>query len=360
MRSVAILGFSPLTLPFVKNSKADEYWSLNHVFLLDGLNIPRVDRLFELHKRTWYLRGEQQKSKKYSKWLKKEHPFPIYMQEAELNPKLIPSGVRYPLEEICKELLSGLVRVDKDNMETIKEMYFTSTVAFMMALAIYEKFDQIELYGVDMDSDTEWGYQKPCGEFWVGIALGRGIKVIVPEPSSICSAPVYGYEVVPYIDKLDVNAVLKGYQEMHGRLKAEMDKWRDEIVKDPENEKAVDRYLNASAWVYMYEGAITACSKMIQIKDSYVSRQFIEINRAEYLTGMEFYKGNVNQLKGKIAEVGRENVSDNDWRDYLTQRANMFANLGAAQTHTKFMKTIDFRKVDWNLSMDIVEREEDK
>jgi len=353
MRSVAIIGFSELTLPYLKDSKADEYWTMNHVVLIDYVKMPRIDRLFEIHKREWYLRGEQTKSRNYNKWLKKKHPFPIYMQEEELNTGLVPSAVKYPFQEICDDLLPGLIKVI--GVEETHLTYFTSTASFMFALAIHEKFDQIELYGVDMDSDTEWGYQKPCGEFWLGLALGRGIKVILPETSNLCSAPIYGYEIVPYIDKLNVKAIIEAYQEKHKVLRDEMLLAGVEVEKDPDNFDATDHYLSASSWVYLYEGAIMAGGRLMQIKDSYISRQQIEIKRADYLRNMEENKAFVNTAKGQIDLAGRENVPDNVWRSYLTARANMFANLGAMQLHKKLMRIIDFRNVKMELAMEVIE-----
>jgi hypothetical protein len=353
MKSVAIVGFSHLTLPYLKYSKADEIWTMNHVLFVE--EIPRVDRLFEIHKRSWYLRGEQQKSKIYSRWLKKEHLFPIYMQEAELDPKLIPSGVRYPLEEICDKLLVGLERIDYEAKKVLHDKYFTSTASFMIALAIYEEFDKIELFGVDCDSDTEYGYQKPAVEFWLGLALGRGIKVTKPVECSLCVAPLYGFDVVPYIDKLHVKAVVESYQDKHKILKRDMEEAAKAVYKDPNNPDNGDSYLEKSAWVYLYEGAISAGGRLMQTTDSYISKQFLEIQKADYMGAMEYWKALGNTLKGQVDLAGKDKVPEKVWIDYLNGRASMFACQGAVELHNRLMKTIDFRKVDWDLTMDIVE-----
>ena len=110
-----------------------------------------------------------------------------------------PFQQKYPLDDVIKDCLSGLVEINENREETVRK-YFTSTFAYMMGLAIHEKFDVIELYGIDMENNTEYGYQRPCGEFWIGLALGRGIKVTLPEPCLLCQAPLYGYEIVPYVD----------------------------------------------------------------------------------------------------------------------------------------------------------------
>ena len=75
--------------------------------------------------------------------------------------------------------------------------YFTNTVDFALALSIYEGFKQIDIYAVTMQQGGEYAYQKPGVEFWIGQALGRGIKVNnYSERSTILKTidgKVYGY-----------------------------------------------------------------------------------------------------------------------------------------------------------------------
>jgi hypothetical protein len=67
----------------------------------------------------------------------------------------------------------------KDVIEHFGTDYFSNTVDYALALAIWEGYQEIDIYGVNMETDTEYAYQKPGVEFWVGVALGRGIKVNV-------------------------------------------------------------------------------------------------------------------------------------------------------------------------------------
>jgi len=57
--------------------------------------------------------------------------------------------------------------------------YFTSTVDYAIALAIYEGYGAITLYGVNMISGSEYAYQKPGVDFWCGYAVGSGIALTV-------------------------------------------------------------------------------------------------------------------------------------------------------------------------------------
>ena len=61
--------------------------------------------------------------------------------------------------------------------------YFTSTIAYTICYAILQKVDRIRLYGFEIwtGSDAnEYNYQRPCIDFWIAFALGRGIQVEVP------------------------------------------------------------------------------------------------------------------------------------------------------------------------------------
>jgi len=62
--------------------------------------------------------------------------------------------------------------------------YWTSSMAYCMALAIHEGAKEIALYGIDMTDD--YGYQRPNMEYLIGFARGRGIKVHIPQQSPLC------------------------------------------------------------------------------------------------------------------------------------------------------------------------------
>lgn len=74
-------------------------------------------------------------------------------------------------------------------------VFFTSTIAYTICYAILERerglkgvegvipVDRIRLYGFEMWSGSdanEFNYQRPCVDFWLAYAMGRGIKVEIP------------------------------------------------------------------------------------------------------------------------------------------------------------------------------------
>lgn len=101
--------------------------------------------------------------------------------------KRFPEAKIYPLDDV---------------VEAFGFCYFNSTVDYMLAYAIYEKADIINLYGINMSVNEEYGEQKPGVEFWCGYAMGLGIKVnYQPHHSSLIktrSGLLYGYLTPQY------------------------------------------------------------------------------------------------------------------------------------------------------------------
>lgn len=86
-------------------------------------------------------------------------------------------------------------------LEAIKDLigvdYFSNTVCYMIALAVLEEVDSLDLYGVNQSGLFEYMEQRRAVEFWLGIAIGRGIAVTIHAPSKLLQNKFllpYGYE----------------------------------------------------------------------------------------------------------------------------------------------------------------------
>jgi hypothetical protein len=143
----------------------------------------RWDRLFEIHPK-WFI---AQYDPEQPAWLVQKHDKPIYMQLVHDD---IPDSVEYPFRDIVANVLCNAYHGN----EPIK--YFTSTFSYMIALAILEGFQRIECYGFEMQYNDAWGYQRKNAEFWMGIAIGRGLDFYLPQNCPILKAKLYGYEEV--------------------------------------------------------------------------------------------------------------------------------------------------------------------
>jgi hypothetical protein len=169
---VAIVGFAQSSMamaPF--NDPTWSIWAMNQLYR----RIPRADRWFEIHK-NWdehVVEGTD-----HFGWLSKA-PIPVYMVDRIPG---ITNSVKFPLERVMQGHID----------------YFTSSVAFMLALAIQEGFKEIGLWGIDLIVGDEYFYQKACCEFWIGTAHGKGITVTLPPTTALCrQSHRYGYQSEP-------------------------------------------------------------------------------------------------------------------------------------------------------------------
>lgn len=185
-KTVAIVGTAENTRNGVLTSKADEIWTMNWFYLYDF--IPRISRLFEMHP-IWVTgrskEPEHKKVRDHWKWMHKKHPFPIYTL---LPLKAVPNSIPFPIQEVTEDIFGRrLLRGDKPSD------FYASSVDYMLAMAIHEKFDVIELYGVEMGSQTEYRYQRESCAFFCGLAMGRGITVRLEPNSILMKQRRYGY-----------------------------------------------------------------------------------------------------------------------------------------------------------------------
>lgn len=137
-----------------------------------------MDRYFDLHPKQCWTRGGK-KTALYPKWLAK-NTIPIYMQDYDPE---VPASIKYPKGRILAEF--GDVRP-----------YFTNHIAWMIALALTEGVTTIGLWGVNYAVESEYNTQRGSAEFWLGIAAGRGVRIVLPEQCTLLRDPaqLYGYD----------------------------------------------------------------------------------------------------------------------------------------------------------------------
>jgi len=101
---------------------------------------------------------------------------PVYMQQ---HWDAIPKSVPYPLQDITSRFGD----------------YFTNSVSYMIALAIMQGATEIGCYGVDMATGSEYGPQRPSCEYFLGIAVGLGIKIVIPKQMDLLKTKfLYGFQ----------------------------------------------------------------------------------------------------------------------------------------------------------------------
>jgi len=136
-----------------------------------------VDALFEMHHPKRY----DHRVEHYQ-----NYKCPFYMLEVD---ERVHESVEYPLSEIRERF-----QIKREEDDQIKEVdYFTNSMAYMTALAIDRKYDEIHYHGVMLTKLKEYGYQLPCVEYFIGFARALGIDVII-HGGNMCRADrLYGY-----------------------------------------------------------------------------------------------------------------------------------------------------------------------
>ena len=197
MREVAIVGFAEKSRQTVWPDGV-EVWTLNCAWRFD---FARIDRLLEIHtldQLTADRDNPQGWEADHWRWLQGV-TFPVYMQERIPE---VPASVKYPLDEIIEDLFCHLWREEvyhgdtestEKKKELIREKYLTSSVGLLMALAIYERVNRIYLSGIELETGSEYTYQRDGMTYLIGLANGRGIDVILSEKSGLMRAKLYGF-----------------------------------------------------------------------------------------------------------------------------------------------------------------------
>ncbi|MGE5404617.1 MAG: hypothetical protein ACM3PP_06725 [Candidatus Saccharibacteria bacterium] len=174
-KKVCLLGTSNTLKLAPLGDRSFEFWALNDMY--DVVPVEMIDRWFDIHGRSTHESHVSRASETRHIDGLRALTMPVYMQERFED---IPASVKYPLEEIIAHF---------------NRQYFKSTLDYMLALALYEGFEEIHIYGVDMAAGSEYSHQKPSLEYWIGRAEGMGVKVVLPAGSDLLKAYFrYGYD----------------------------------------------------------------------------------------------------------------------------------------------------------------------
>ena len=177
MKTVAILGTHPRTRDLAPwNDKSIDIWVQNEAG--NQSFVKRCDAVFQMHVPEIYSNPHNRCDPKHWEWLQQDHgDLDIYMQN--IDPR-VPNSRKYPLDSILRILSC--------------ERFFTSTTDYMIALACYLDYDAIHLYGIEMETNTEYQQQQDSFMYWYGVAQGNGIKIYRHCADWMFEKRLYGYE----------------------------------------------------------------------------------------------------------------------------------------------------------------------
>jgi len=261
-KSVALCGFAPNTLPLVRDSKAQELWSL--VWGYKYTELPRIDRLYELHPVWVYAESNRPvyaKLIEHDTWLRTNELIPVYGLERRSE---WPMSNRYPIERV-EELLGSWEH------SGARGRMFTSSFDYMIAHAVLDGYQRIEIYGAEMSTGTEYAYQREGFAFWAGFCAGRGIEFIQYSPSRLLLRPRrYGYEGVQLISRQDLE---REAREIETQRKEKLAHVQYLEGATAQAKKALDHYRESVDGEELEPSAYQAASIVLgRLKDEWIAK----------------------------------------------------------------------------------------
>lgn len=174
LRKIGFLGSHEASLKFAP--WRDPSWELWGHASSRGMYQRQPERFFDLHRQECWSKSNN-KGQKYLRWLA-TNPTPIFMQERFPD---VPASIRYPFERVCYG---------------VRRKYFTSHVAYMIALALTEGVTHLGFFGVNYSPDCEYGTQRGSTEYWMGRAEALGVQLELPDTCTLLADPheLYGYQ----------------------------------------------------------------------------------------------------------------------------------------------------------------------
>ena len=135
--------------------------------------VKRADYVMQMHLPVIFRNPGNRNDSNHYNWLKSGKT-PIILMQEEYDD--VPMSKRYPLEDVLK----------------LGHRYLTSSAAYSIAFGIVEGYQRIEVYGVEMETNTEYQHQRPGVAYWIGLAKGAGVDVDFH--GNLLDCPLYGYE----------------------------------------------------------------------------------------------------------------------------------------------------------------------
>lgn len=355
-----ILGSHPRTRSQFDFARLDcDIWVFNEA--LSNGTFPRADGVFQLHDPAIFRNPKNRNDPKHYDWLKTQRDCVVYMQDIYPD---IPASVRYP-----RDMILAMLGNTQDH-------FLSSSVALALALAVFMRYKRIEVYGVAMETNTEYQFQREGVSFWLGFARGRGCEVIFADTTY--NVPLYGYEGKVTVDYEEFGKRIAELTPQTAALTAQY------IAAEADTRKAVELFAASSD--KKTEDALYACirrqleigeqlgvldgarqenaryqGKADKMRDA-AEGAFL-FSRQEFESGLSILKGKGNGYATQFVSAGttlghiHENIKraakgskkrDNlvaAYRNHLIEyfKINNLANVyrGAAEENARYMTYLD-------------------
>ena len=211
---LAIVGSHPDTRGGAPWDNQDyDIWVFNEAPQADWCERWDVD--FQLHKPEVYMSPNNYSNNNHWPWLQMDHRGKvIYMLEID---DLVPCSRAYPRDEIVASVPGA------------KREMFTSSPVYALALALYLGYKDIDIWGVDLSSNTEYTRQLPGWMYWIGVADGMGVNLGLHAGLQHFKPTWYGFAGETQLGQEYYKGRVELFEKTMETANADMRKLRDRI-----------------------------------------------------------------------------------------------------------------------------------
>lgn len=195
-KKLAILGTAPTVKDAPYNNPEFDIWGVAHCTFLS--QVTRLDAIFEIHLENI--------------WREDHAPFDRF-PDANVwflqDVKDIKNAKKYPFNEIFDKYKVN------DGFSGKDYHYISSSLPYLVCMAMEEGYEEIHIYGVHFLQDEEYYYQRPCLEYYLGMCHAKGIKLYIPHEADILKFGLtYGVQDGTH----DISNIEARYNEFQGRI----------------------------------------------------------------------------------------------------------------------------------------------
>ena len=208
IKRVAIIGTAESWKCCPWQDQTLEIWGLNDAYLI---GVPRATRWYDLHPtHQMHFRPPNQRQvpageipmgayvrpEGHLEWLR-TRPMPTFVNQARPD---WPTSHTFPMDAILEWFKPHWpYRLTRRGVIEPGPDYEVSSPSWMLMHAIMEGYTEIHVYGIHLATQWEYVQQRPNFEFLLGVAAGKGVKIVLPQGTPICKAG-YRYAFEPKAD----------------------------------------------------------------------------------------------------------------------------------------------------------------